>query len=202
MRLARVLSYIFHPVFMPFIGVVVIFNSGIYIADIPFEFKRFVYALILLCMVILPLTLLPMLYILKVIQKITLDERQERIIPLIFTTLCFYLAYFLLAKYSPIKLINMFLLSGVLVVFGTLVISLFWKISIHMAGIGGIVALIFTIGIAYTVDMTTYLSLAFLVAGIIATSRLALQLHSIMQVVSGFLLGLLIVGGTMFQLLN
>jgi len=200
-RLARVFSYIFHPLFMPFLGVYIIFNSGIYVADIPFEFKKYIYTFVLLCTVVLPLTLISALYVLKMIQKFTLVERQERMIPLIFTVICYYIGYFLLSRYSPVKPINIFLFSSVLVVLTSLLISLFWKISIHMAGAGGIIALVLIIGIAYTSDMTMPLSLILLMGGVVATSRLALKAHSPAEIIAGFLLGFFLVGGTMFQLI-
>jgi hypothetical protein len=202
MRLAKVVSCIFHPVLMPLLGVLLIFNSGIYVAEVPFEFKRFVYAMVILCTAVLPLTLLPALYLFKSVGRITLDEKQERIIPLFFTTVCFLMGYFMLARYSPVKLINLFLFSCVVVALVTLLISFFWKISLHMAGIGGLIAMIFVISLTYTVDMTVYLSVALLVAGIIASSRLALQKHSIWQVVAGFLVGFLFVSATMFDFIR
>lgn len=200
-RLARVFSYVFHPVFMPFLGVLIIFNSGIYIADIPFEFKKYIYTFVLLCTLILPLTLISALYLLKYIQKFTLQQGQERVIPLIFTTICYYLGYFLLSRYSPVKLINVFLFSSVLVVLTGLLISLFWKISIHMAGAGGITALVLIVGIGYSSDMTLPMSLILMMGGVIATSRLALRAHSPIEIIAGFLLGFLLVGGTMFRFL-
>lgn len=199
MRLAKVVSYLFHPVFMPLLGVLLIFNSGIYVAEVPLEFKRFVYAMVILCTTVLPLTLLPAFYIFRSVGKITPNEKQQRIIPLFFTTICFFMGYFMLARYSPVKLINLFLFSCAVVALGTLLISFFWKISLHMAGIGGLIAMIAVISLTYTVDMTVYLSGALLVAGIIASSRLALQEHSIYQVMAGFLVGFLFVGAIMFD---
>ena len=199
--MAQIVSYLFHPVFMPLLGIVVIFNSGVYVVEIPFEFKKFVFILVLLCTVVLPLTLIPALFLFKMVQNFRLDTRQERILPLIFTTVCFYLAYFLITKHSPVRLINLFLFACVVIVLLNLAVSIFWKISIHMAGIGGMVALISILAIAYVVDVSMILTLSILLSGLIATARLALRAHTPWQIAAGFMLGFLGTGGAMFPLL-
>ena len=184
---------------MPLLGILIIFNSGIYLSDVPFEFKRMVYAIVLLCTLVLPLTILPALYFFRMINEITIDERRQRLIPLFFSAICFYMAYYLVGRFSSVQLVNSFLFAGVVVVMVILFISLVWKISIHMAGIGGIVALIGILSVGFTIDMTFFLCTAILLAGIIGTARLALNTHSFLQVLSGFLVGLLLVCGLMLN---
>ena len=201
-RIAKIVSYIFHPVFMPILGILVIFNSGIYVAEVPFEFKRFVYAIVFLCTAVLPLTIIPALYFLNMVQKITIDERRQRIIPLFFTSLSFYMAYFLIVKFSPIQLVNLFLLASVIVGFIILLISILWKVSIHMSGIGGITALIGILSVAYSADLAIYLSISLLMGGFIAAARLALNSHTILQLIAGYIVGLITVGAVMFKLIH
>lgn len=193
MRFARIVSYVFHPVLMPLLGILVIFNSGIYAAEIPFQFKRFVYALVILCYIALPLAFLSALYLFKIVSRITLDQRQERILPLVLTTLSFYLGYYLLSRYSPIKLVNVFLFASVMVVLASLLVSLFWKISLHTTGTGGLVGLLLSLSFIYSADLMLYLSIALVIAGIVGTSRMALRTHSLSQVAGGFILGISVV---------
>ena len=186
---------------MPLLGVFVIFSSGIYTDQIPGEYRRFVYSIILLCTVVLPLTLLPALHFFKMIQQITIDERRERLIPLFFATICFYIAYYLVSKFAPIQVITLFLFSNMLVIISILMVSIFWKISIHMAGIGGITALVVVISLAYSIDLTFYLAGAILLSGLLGTCRLAVKAHSMLEIVAGYLLGFLLIGGLMIQLI-
>jgi hypothetical protein len=82
-----------------------------------------------------------------------------------------------------------------------LIISLFWKISLHSAGIGGITGLIIILSVAYSIDMTFFLSAAILISGLIITIRLVLNTHTVLQLVAGYVLGALAVIGLMLQLL-
>ena len=43
MRIATILSYVLHPILMPLLGLIVILNSGIYSAELPGEFKNYLY---------------------------------------------------------------------------------------------------------------------------------------------------------------
>jgi len=192
-KIASFLSYLFHPIFLTIIGILIIFNTSQYITIIPQGYKKFIYSIILLSTVIIPLAILPVMYLYKSIQSISMSERRERIVPLFFTALCFYLGYYLVSKYTSIRIIDIFLLSCFTVLVVLLVISLFWKISLHMAGLGGITGLIFMISLIYSLDMTFYLSLSLIISGIVASARLTLRVHNHVQIAAGFFTGLLIV---------
>ena len=201
MRLATITSYLLHPILMPVLGLVIILNSGIYSVELPGEFKNYLYLMTVLCCLVLPLSFLPVLIYFQHVKEITIGERRERLIPLFFTTICFYAGYFFISRFSPVKVINLFLLSSTFVVMLMLIISLFWKISIHSAGIGGITGLIIILSLTYSVDMTIFLSAAILISGIIFTARLVLNTHTLLQLVAGYLVGAVGVIGLMFQLL-
>lgn len=186
---------------MPLLGLVVILNSGIYSVELPGDFKTYLYLMTALCTVILPLSFLPVLIYFQYMKEITIGERKERLIPLFFTTICFYAGYYFISKFSPVKVINLFLLASTFVVLLMLIISLFWKISLHSAGIGGITGLIIILSVTYSIDMTFFLSTAILVSGIIITTRLILNTHTILQLVTGYFVGVVAVIGLMLQLL-
>jgi membrane-associated phospholipid phosphatase len=199
-RLANFFSYLFHPVFFTLAGILFIFNTGLYITIIPVEFKKFIYYIIILSTVLIPLALLPVLYLYKSIQNITLNERRERIIPLLFTTICFYIGYYMVSRYASIRIIDVFLLACVSVLIIILIVSLFWKISLHMAGLGGLTGLVFMISCIYRLDMTILLSAALLISGIVASSRLVLNAHNTIQLMAGYVTGLGVVCLFMAQL--
>jgi membrane-associated phospholipid phosphatase len=201
MRLAKLISLLLHPIVMPLIGLVIIFHSGVYSIDIPIEYKRFVYMVVILCNVLLPLSIIPGLMYFKHIQNYTMDARRERLIPLFFTTICYYIGYYFVAKFASVRLINIFLFSSTLVILVVLSVSLFWKISIHMAGIGGLIGMILGISLVYGIDATIILSICILAGGLIAASRLILHTHTIIQLIAGFFVGACVVFGFVLQLI-
>jgi membrane-associated phospholipid phosphatase len=70
-----------------------------------------------------------------------------------------------------------------------------------MAGIGGITGMILAISFIYRIDATIILSLCIIIAGLIASSRLALKSHSVGQLAAGFILGCLVVFSFLLQLI-
>jgi hypothetical protein len=199
MLLANILSSLLHPVFMPLIGLFIVFNSGIYGIEVPAQFRHFVYLITFLCDVLFPVTMVPVFIYFRNFQHVTLDERRQRLIPLFLTSICLFIGYYLVARFSPIRIINLFLFSSCMVVFIVFIISMFWKISIHMAGIGGITALIAILSISYKTDMTIVLCSAIILSGIIASIRLALKAHSPAQLLAGYAVGFITVGIFLIQ---
>jgi hypothetical protein len=194
MLIAQIVSYILHPVIMPLVGLLIVFNSGVYGMEVPSEFKRYIYLITFLCDVLFPLTMIPVLIYFRNIQHVTMNERPQRLFPLFLTTLCLFMGYYLVAKFSPIQLVNLFLFASCLVVLLMMIFSIFWKISIHMAGIGGITALILILSFIYKTDLTIILCIALLFSGIIASARMALKAHTPWELVFGYAVGLVTVG--------
>ena len=69
-------------------------------------------------------------------------------------------------------------------------INLFWKISIHMMGIGGFTGMMLTMASLYKTDLT-WVYIGIITAGLVGFSRLQMNAHSIKQVALGFVLGIL-----------
>jgi membrane-associated phospholipid phosphatase len=73
------------------------------------------------------------------------------------------------------------------------IISFFWKISAHAAGICGIIGFMFVITLKYPEVQLTYpLALMIILSGIIMSIRLYLQVHNIKEVLVGGLLAFLL----------
>ena len=103
---------------------------------------------------------------------------------------CF--AYYVLSSLPiPIpEFAKVFLLASAVTVFLTLVVSIWWKISIHMIGIGGLLGAVAALSIKFVADQQLIIMGLVLIAGLIAYSRLFLNAHNPSQVYSGLGLGI------------
>ena len=70
-------------------------------------------------------------------------------------------------------------------------INVWWKISTHTAAIGGVAGALFVFGEFFAFNPVWWLSLVFVLAGLLGTSRMILRQHSLLQVVAGFIVGLI-----------
>src|SRR6266542_262528 len=177
-RFPQFISFIFHPLLMPALGVYIILNSGTYAAFMPPGYKNIILIVVLTCTFGLPLAFVPLIYYRKLTTSLELKQNQERTIPLIVTTSFFFLSFYLLRRMGVPVLIQSFLLACTFAVSLSIFITMKWKISAHMIGIGGIVGLIISLSVLYSANMMLYLLLAVLMSGFIGFSRLSLNAHT------------------------
>ena len=69
------------------------------------------------------------------------------------------------------------------------IINLWWKISTHMIGIGGVFGLITALAINLSLNLFFQIIVIALVAGIIGYARLKLNSHKPLEIYAGFLAG-------------
>lgn len=195
--LSQIFSVLFHPMLMPVLGIFLIFNLGSHLSFMPYEAKRAIYITVFLTTCILPISLLPLLYQFKAIKSFAMQTSRERLWPIIFTALFSYLGLLLLKKMGLSGVLQIFILSTLIALFAAGAITVFWKISLHMMGIGGVTGAILAMGLRYNLDVTLFLSLLILASGLTGSSRLYLGAHTPAQVYAGYFLGVTVICGSL-----
>jgi hypothetical protein len=127
----------------------------------------------------------------RIIHNIQMNRRRDRLIPLIITTIMYFFAYFLLYKLQTPEYVRLFILAAAILVLITCLLSIKWKISAHMVGIGGIVGMIIALYSQVTGNLNFYLFASIFVAGLVGASRLRLNVHNTRQVYIGLVIGLI-----------
>lgn len=192
-KLASFISYLFHPLIMPSLGLLIILNSGTYLALLDPAAKRAILFVMALGTLIFPLMMLPVLqYRNLVLRNGQEGTWGEQLLPRIII-LVLYIITFIYFKQLPLsKVIHAYVLS----VAGTLLIlvllNLKFRISMHLAALGGISGLVLALIALYQTPLQGFLILSFLAAGLTGTARLAMG-DRWGELLSGFLLGFMVV---------
>ena len=195
---ANFLSTVLSPLLMPTYGVFLVLWVSV-LCLLPYGTRV---AVLLICMgitCILPLIFLSVLRHFKLVKNLHVDIREQRFIPYLFTVLCYAVAaYYLYYCHSP-QWFVMFMVGSAITVLLRALINLKWKISAHMAGIGGVVALLYQLHVQglSAFDLLWLLCFVIIVAGALGSARLALRRHGLWQVLAGAVLGFLCVSLTM-----
>lgn len=195
---AHLMSSVLSPLMMPTYGVFLVLWTSV-LCLLPYGTRV---SVLLVCMgitCILPLIFLNVLRHFKLVTDLHVNVRQQRLIPYLFTALCYIVAaYYLYYCHSPLWFV-MFMVGSTLTVLLMALINLKWKISAHMAGIGGVVALIYQLHVQglSAFDLFWLLCFIILVAGALGSSRLALKRHDTWQVLAGAVVGFTCVSLTM-----
>ncbi len=190
-KIASILSTILHPLLMPTIGLLVIFSTQSHVTYIPFEYRKLVTIIVLISTCILPLSVIPIFMQTGIIKSIQMNKSRERVIPLVVTSLFFLAGYYFLKKFQLPTFIPLFFLGSLMSVLIAMGISFFWKISIHMIGIGGLIGALISMSLKYGVNTTTWMLIAIAVSGLLGSSRLKLNAHSPLQVYAGLIIGVI-----------
>jgi len=195
---AHFLSTVLSPLLMPTYGIFLVLWVSV-LCLLPYGTRVAVLLVGMGITCILPLIFVSVLRHFKMVSDLHVEVREERLIPYLFTALCYAVAaYYLYYCHSP-QWFTMFMVGSAITVVMMAMINLKWKISAHMAGIGGIVALVYQLHVQglSAFDLLWLLCLTVMVAGALGSARLALKRHDLWQVLAGVIVGFLCVSLTM-----
>ncbi len=188
---AKIISVLFHPIFMPFLTILIVFNTNTYLSNFALEAKLKIYFIFLFFTVLMPLIMIAILLKTKQIKSIYLETKEERRFPYLFIIITYFALYYLLIKLQLPIYLSIFILGILIATIIGLIINTFWKISTHMIGIGYISGLIFFIILNFNVSLTHFFLLLILVSGLIGTCRMYLKAHTLSQIFVGYIVGFL-----------
>ncbi|ULB34046.1 MULTISPECIES: phosphatase PAP2 family protein [Proteiniphilum] len=190
--ISHVISTIFQPLLMPTYGVLLLFVYTYFGLMYQNHFWQIITPVVVFSFVI-PSILIFLLYRMKIISDLSLKIRRERIYPYLITVVSYSaMIVFYNRMYMPGWFLMMLAASVAIMIFA-IIITLKWKISAHMFGIGGLIG--GAMSISYFVERSNpyYMFMGlFIIAGLVGTSRLILRRHTLSQVIAGFLLGFLV----------
>ncbi len=187
---AKFLSVLLHPLFMPLYLVMLIFQIDPHVAFfLAPEHRWIIFGMVALMTIAFPLTSTVLLLRTGIISSLQMPERGERIPPYLLTLIYYGMMWYLLQR-TPLHWTVGALFIGIFVaLLFTTLITLKWKISAHMVGIGGVLGAI--CGLTTLHGLNTFFVIAglILVAGILGTMRLLITDHTPAQIYAGTALG-------------
>jgi len=191
---AHILSYIFHPIFLPTFGLLVIFGLNSYIAaTTPAQKQFFLIGWIFINTAVIPFLFTAFLRWKNLVSSIQLETREDRIVPFTFA-LFFYLTNYWLLRDIPMPQIIYSIFLGSSVAVGiALIVNFYTKISIHMIGMGGITAAIYAMAQIYSLPLTFAVIIGVIASGLVGSARYILESHDLKQISMGWFAGFITV---------
>ncbi len=182
------ISFIFHPILMPLIGLCFYFWKSP--KFFPQELIRTKLISILILTVILPILIYHLLKTLGKAKSIYLKTAQERILPLLINAIITILIINRVFPSSLIIELYYFFLGILISTMSCLIFAyLDYKVSIHMIAISGVFTFAIALALHFSINLNGSLSLFAIITGAIGTSRLALEAHTTKELVIGTLIG-------------
>lgn len=192
--IALVISVVFQPLLMPTLVYGMILFGVPESTSIPEEFKERIFFLILLSTLVIPMISIIGLRLSGTLKSLHMPEIKDRRVPFLITSVYFILTTWFLYQKSDIDPV-LWLGMGVITfsVLSLTVVSLFWKMSAHMTGLGGLLAVVLVLGSKFPNFGVLYPLLGtLLLCGMVASSRLLLQAHKPLEVYIGLVAGFVV----------
>jgi len=188
--LLKSISYIFHPLLMPVLGVVFYFHKTQRYTPEPLVYAK-VFSICILT-VILPILLYFLLKTIKKVESIHLETTTERRLPLLINCILVLLIINRVLPIEEIPELYYFFLGILISTISCLALALIkFKASIHMIGAAGFFMFAIALSIHFQININGTIALMCIIIGAIATSRLHLKAHTGLELIIGFFVGLL-----------
>jgi len=202
-KLALLLSYVFQPLLIPtLIFLFLLFGIPEIAAS------QYYNAWLIVMMVFVTTFVVPVLSLLTMkltgnIASIHLDKKDERVFPFSTVSLFYGISTYLFYLKFEIEPVFILALASITICVILLTsITYFWKISAHMTGIAGFLAIIIVIGLKNpSTNLVSFMLSGIMLSGTIASSRLYLNAHNPMEIFGGFLLGFSVCFGAFYSYL-
>ena len=187
--IAKTVSIVFHPLFMPIYGIIIIFSAPTLFGYLPGPIKKLILLIVLINNVLLPLSIMPYLRYRNFITSWSIENRSERMIPMFIVSILYAATSFLIIRYPVPVFIKTFILGVFIISLLLTALNMWWKISIHSAASGAIAALVLVLSFKMNSPLLWPLMIVIISAGLVLSSRLKLNAHNPSEVWSGFFLG-------------
>jgi membrane-associated phospholipid phosphatase len=189
MKISKFISYIFHPINFSIIGAL------LYFLLVPkYIFKPVEHTILIVLFsgtYVFPIFLLYLMKKFEMIQSFEMTSIEERKFPtVLFISITIFIGYWLY-KTTIVNLLALFYLGYGICLIGIYLFLYFnRKISLHMAGIGGLIGFLIYFSYHFKINLLWLFMLLFVISGLIATARIKLKAHTPTEVLIGYFLGI------------
>ena len=182
-KIATGISWVLHPFLLPVYLMAVLLTMTAF-SHYPPNVKFYLLWVVALYAIVIPLLSLGVLRSLGRISDYRIDDRRERFLPLLVGAVCYVLCAITIAKIPSAIFLRKFMVAAACCEVLCLVVSFYWKISLHLTGMGAVVALLVVMNVVGVGNMLVPLMVAILCAGALASARLYLGCHNGWQVLA------------------
>lgn len=181
---------------MPLYGLLLLFNlRSFFTFELMLKARLMLIAFVFSTTILFPLLIIWLMKRQGLIRSFRMETRQERIYPYLVIAIFYFLNFNMFRQLELPVMYIYYTLGAALLLVTVIIVNLWWKISIHMIGMGGIVGLLCGISLRMGMDMSFLIMAAFMLSGIIGYARLKLASHNSSQIYVGFLAGAAIMLG-------
>lgn len=192
-RSAKIVSGVLHPLAMPLYLLLFFLSSHTFRAIYPLRVRIYLVWVVVLFTTVVPVLMLALLKVYRKISDMELSRRRERIVPLLVTVVCYTLCAVAVWRVPFAQLLSRFLFAAACCAVVCTIVSMRWKISLHLTAAGAATGFVLLSHIAADGELFGALVAVVSGTGVLASARLYSGYHTPGQVAGGFFTGLFVV---------
>ena len=187
-RIAKVMSTLFMPLYAPmwvFIGLFLF----TYLRLLPWGYKIFIISIVYVFTVFMPTVGITLFRLFKKWTHLELSHREHRHMPYVVALLSYTACLVIMTRINAAMFFRGVVMAALVSQIICVIINVWWKVSTHMVGIGGLVGALNAFSILFFYNPVWPFCMLLLLSGVLGTSRIILRQHSLAQVLTGFGIG-------------
>ena len=187
-RIAKVMSTLFMPLYAPmwvFIGLFLF----TYLRLLPWGYKIFIISIVYVFTVFMPTVGITLFRLFKKWTHLELSHREHRHMPYVVALLSYTACLVIMTRINAAMFFRGVVMAALVSQIICVIINVWWKVSTHMVGIGGLVGALNAFSILFFYNPVWPFCGLLLLSGVLGTSRIILRQHSLAQVLTGFGIG-------------
>ena len=187
-RIAKVMSTLFMPLYAPmwvFIGLFLF----TYLRLLPWGYKIFIISIVYVFTVFMPTVGITLFRLFKKWTHLELSHREHRHMPYVVALLSYTACLVIMTRINAAMFFRGVVMAALVSQIICVIINVWWKVSTHMVGIGGLVGALNAFSILFFYNPVWPFCVLLLLSGVLGTSRIILRQHSLAQVLNGFGIG-------------
>lgn len=191
LRVAKVTSALFTPFSIPFLSFLVLFLFS-YLRIMPMAYKLIVLGIVYCFTILTPVVTIFLFRKINGFDIQELTERKKRYVPILLTIISYVFCLLMMRKLNIPWYMTGIILTVLIVSVICMIVNLKWKLSEHMAGMGGVIGGLVSFSALFGYNPVAWLCVFILIAGVLGSARILLGHHTLGEVLGGFTVGLLV----------
>ena len=189
-RLSRALSWVLHPFVVPLYVMAFMLLTDGFLSRLPASVKNYLAWVVMLYAAIVPMLSIGFMRALGLLKDLGLHSQRSRLLPLFVGVVSYLLCAVTLSDVAVAMIVRKFVVAAACCEVLALVVTPFWKISLHLICMGGVTAMFTLLSVAGAGQHFWALVVSILLSGALASARLHLGSHNPWQVTAGYFGGL------------
>ncbi len=187
---AKVISAVFNPFIVPFIAFLVLFVFS-YLNMLPLVYRLIVLGIVYAFTILMPALAIFFFRKINGWGITAFRDRKKRFVPYLLTIICYMACLLMMMRMGLPRYMSGIIVATLMATILCIVINLKWKISEHMTAMGGVVGGLIAFSFMFNYNPIFWLCFFILVSGGLGSARILLRHHTLLEVLTGFLVGFL-----------